>query len=161
MSRNSCTDEWDGDDVLAYGRQRGAISSAIRGRRGQAFLRELLAALDAMPVKELVEQELDADGRYCALGAVGKARGTDLAALNPENQEQVADVMGIARALAGEITWVNDMHTPTDMWLDFDGPPERWRSPPGDFVPDPEAPAKRWQTVREWVVSQLLDEVKS
>jgi hypothetical protein len=39
-------------------RWRGAVASAIRGGRGQAFLREMLAAMDAMPVKRLVANEL-------------------------------------------------------------------------------------------------------
>ena len=40
-------------------RWRGAVASATRGKRGQSFLRDLLASLDAMPVKRLISDELE------------------------------------------------------------------------------------------------------
>ena len=45
MSRSGYSDD-DEDGRLAM--WRGAVQSAIRGKRGQAALRELLTALDAM-----------------------------------------------------------------------------------------------------------------
>lgn len=54
MSRSGYTD--DDDDPLATGRWRAQVRSAIRGKRGQAFLRELIAALDAMPEKALITE---------------------------------------------------------------------------------------------------------
>lgn len=50
------------DDVLALGRWRAAVKSALRGKRGQAFLKEALAVLDAMPDKRLVANDLIFDG---------------------------------------------------------------------------------------------------
>jgi hypothetical protein len=45
MSRSGYSDDLD---PLALGRWRGRVASAMRGKRGQAFLREMLAAMDAM-----------------------------------------------------------------------------------------------------------------
>ena len=47
MSRSGYSD--DIDDNWAHIMWRGRVASSIRGKRGQAMLRELLAALDAMP----------------------------------------------------------------------------------------------------------------
>lgn len=47
MSRSGYVD--DCDDMLALGRWRGAVRSAIRGARGQSLLREALVILDALP----------------------------------------------------------------------------------------------------------------
>lgn len=61
MSRSGLYED-DGDDPLALGRWRAQVRSAIRGKRGQAFLRDLLAALDAMPDKRLIAGSLIFDG---------------------------------------------------------------------------------------------------
>ena len=87
---------------------RGAVTSAIRGRRGQAFLKELLAALDAMPEPRLIKSELEAGGDVCAIGAVGKARGIDMSKIDSDDYERVALEFGIATALAREIVYMND-----------------------------------------------------
>ncbi len=109
---------------------RGAVTSAIRGARGQAFLRELAAAMDAMPVKTLVEGSLEADGQFCALGVVGKARGLDIGKIDTENWPQLSREFGIAEALAREIMYEND----ECVW---------------DRRSD--AAAARWERVRKWV----------
>lgn len=109
MSRSGYTDDiensWD------FIRWRGAVNSAINGARGQAFLRELLIALEALPQKRLISEELqdpyDA-GAVCAIGAVGKARGLDMSKLDPEDREAVAKAFGIAPALAAELVYQND-----------------------------------------------------
>lgn len=48
MSRSGYSN--DGENIAMW---RGQVASAIRGKRGQAFLRELVEALDAMPEKRL------------------------------------------------------------------------------------------------------------
>lgn len=107
MSRSGytdvCVDDW------TRIRWRGAVKSAIRGRRGQAFLRELLSTLDAMPNKRLIAGLLETPGgEVCALGAVGRRRGTCLSGIEPEDAERVATVFGIAPALVREIVHAND-----------------------------------------------------
>ena len=111
---------------------RGAVTSAIKGKRGQTFLREMLAALDAMPVKRLIAADLERDGEVCAIGAVGKARGVDMSKLDPEDSGPVADTFGIAAAMAREIVYTNDEGS--------------W---------NPETPEARYERMRRWVASQI------
>ena len=121
MSRSGYVD--DVEDNWSLIRWRGAVSSAIRGKRGQAFLREMVDALDAMPVKELTKNSLrDEDGCVCALGAVASARGLDVAPLDPDDSESVAGAFGLSDALAREIVYLND----EGAWY-RETPSERWR----------------------------------
>lgn len=143
MSRSGYTD--DCDDVLAHGRWRGRVASALRGRRGQALLRDLIAALDAMPEKKLIASKLTgADGCHCALGAVAELRGIDTAPIEfsddpdeygygTDQARPVATALNIPASLACEIMFVND-----DEW--------GWR--------DNETPEHRWKRMREWAVEQ-------
>lgn len=112
MGRHGLTDAADSEDNLEYGRWRGAVASAIRGRKGQAFLRELLAALDAIEAQRLIGDELaNEHGEVCALGALGRARGLDLEAVDYEDHEAVAEFFDINEKLAQEIMWINDEWT--------------------------------------------------
>lgn len=107
MSRSGYTDDCDG---WALVRWRGAVASAIRGRRGQAFLRELIAALDALPEKRIAAGSLATpDGEFCALGAIGKRREMDLASIDPYDPNDVARAFGVSVALVSEIADLNDM----------------------------------------------------
>jgi len=56
MSRSGYSD--DCEDNWSWICWRGAVKSAIRGKRGQAFLRETLAALDALPERKLIAKDL-------------------------------------------------------------------------------------------------------
>lgn len=120
MSRSGYNDDYDIDqwDMIRW---RGAVTSALRGKRGQAFLKEMLAALDALPYHVLVQNELETStpmsfshwGMHpvetvCALGAVGKARGLNMTLLDPEDSATVAGVFDIAEAMARQIVYVND-----------------------------------------------------
>ena len=66
MSRHGYSEDGDSDFPVAL--YRGRVASAIRGKRGQKMLKELLAALDAMPTKELHAEVFDDpdEGRVCA-----------------------------------------------------------------------------------------------
>lgn len=122
------------DDCSNLNLYRGTVVNAVKGKRGRALLTELAEALDAMPVKELIADELQADGAYCALGVVGSKRGVNLSEIDPHNAEQVAKTFDIAECLAREIVWVND----------------------DDFsYGDKETPAQRWSRVRAWVQQAL------
>lgn len=117
-------DEW------ALIRWRGAVAAAIRGKRGQAFLREMVAALDALPEKRLISQELaTADGDVCAMGAVCKARGVDVSEIDPDDYSTVAGTMGLSEAMVREIANENDERGVT--------------------------PEKRWELMRKWAVAQI------
>lgn len=109
----------DCDDMLASGRWKAQVASAIRGKRGQSFLRELIAALEALPEKKLIPHELIENGNVCALGAVGLARGIDLKDIDPEDYDLLSDKFGIAHQLIREIEWENDENggpTPEERW---------------------------------------------
>jgi hypothetical protein len=59
----------------------------MRGARGQSFLKEMLAAFDALPERKLIASGLEVDGNVCALGAVGKARAMDMRKIDPDDHE--------------------------------------------------------------------------
>jgi hypothetical protein len=139
MSRSGYTDGYDDD--LALGRWRGMVASAIRGKRGQKLLTDLAAALDAMPEKALIIGELEtAEGEVCALGALGKARGLDMAAIDPSEPDVVAAAFDIAECLAQEIVWMNDEN------FDY-----RWDGNNRVEI----TPEERWAGMRVWVAKQI------
>lgn len=117
-------------------RWRGAVASAFRGRRGQAFLREMLAALDALPEKKLISHDLQQDGCVCALGAVGMARGMDMSKIDPEDHDSVAGKFGVAHAMACEIMFENDEAA------------GYWQI---------ETPENRFARMRRWIVSEIKE----
>lgn len=121
-------------DHWAVIRWRGAVASAIRGRRGQAFLKEMLAALDALPEKKLVREDLENEYGVCALGAVGRMRGLDMSKIDPEDCEQVIDAFKISSALAREIMWYND-----DAWCQL-------------------TDDQRFEKMRNWVAKKIKDD---
>lgn len=144
MSRHGYV-EFDGDDVLAEGRWRGAMMSAIRGKRGQAFLRDLIEALDALPEKALAAHSFTRDGEICALGSVALKRGIDVSEFEPPKGEDswdneidhdaLAEKFGIASCMAREVMWENDE---------------------GAYN---ETPPERWKRVRDWAVRNLRSPV--
>jgi len=91
-------------------RWRGAVASAIRGKRGQSFLLEMWKAMQSLPEKKLIAGALEADDGVCAIGSVGKCRGVDMSKLDPEDHEAVATAFGIPHTLACEIMYMNDEH---------------------------------------------------
>ena len=105
MSRSGYDNDGTEWDCIRW---RGAVTSAMRGKRGQAFLEELRAALEAMKEKRLIEGELVQEGEVCALGAIGMKRGIDMAAINPYDVDTVANTFNIAHAMAAEIMFMND-----------------------------------------------------
>jgi hypothetical protein len=152
----------DGYDTWAMIRWRGAVMAAIRGARGQALLRDLAAALDAMPDKRLAADVFVADdGCMCALGVLGAARGYDLASLNQNDPdvfdgEVVALTFGVAKALVLEIMNENDDDTFVNEWrtvsYEIEGPLRPWESRiKHRRVRDVTAPAHLWRHMREWV----------
>lgn len=161
--------EDDGDDPLAHGRWRGAVTSAIRGKLGQAFLRELADALDAMPEKWLVAGELQsADGCNCTLGVIASKRGLDVASMDIDDYDAIADSLGVNAKIAQEIMWEND-ETFSD-WEYVDvvicGPMrepfyDRHRGWVREMhnrsvrVTKQDVGLKRWQHMRDWVAASI------
>lgn len=161
MSRSGYSD--DCDDHWARICWRGAVKSAIRGKRGQAMLRETLAALDSLPEKILAPDSLvNADGQYCTLGALGSARCLDMSNINPEDSESIATLFGISHALAREIMWRNDECTDQYKWVDVEicGPirphyPEYGRHTKSVRIPNENIAAERFKFMRSWIAEQI------
>lgn len=127
MSRSGYS--YDCENIELY---RGTVTRALRGKRGQAFLRELAAALDAMPVKELIASELiSAQGQCCAIGVVCKARQLDVTVVDESEPSDVAKFVGIATSMAAEIAFMND-----------------------EWVAG-ETRKARWDRMRKWVADNL------
>lgn len=132
MSRSGYSDDCYGWDLIRW---RGAVTSAMFGRRGQKFFREMLIALDALEEKRLISEELANGQGVCAIGAVGEARGLDMSKIDPWDRSQVSESFGIAPALAAEIAFMNDEGT--------------YRV---------ETPETRFARMRAWVVAQIREE---
>lgn len=127
MSRSGYSD--DCDDHWQSIMWSGAVKSAIRGKRGQAFLRELADAMDAMPDKSLIEDELiNKEGHCCTIGVVCKARGISVEGVDVYDAGAVGKLVGIARSMAAEIEYYND----------------EWGS-------HNQTPQERWKRMRKWV----------
>lgn len=130
MGRHGYTDDLDHKDFAMW---RGRVASSIRGKRGQAMLRELLAALDAMPEKRLIPSLLkDSEGCVCTTGALLDAKGVpDLVDDEGDDHGWIAGKLNVAECLIQEIEFENDEGA--------------WK----------ETPEQRWTRMRAWVVKQL------
>lgn len=131
MSRSGYVD--DCDDNWALIKWRGAVASAIRGFRGQAALVTLRDALDSMPNKRLIREELiTAEGEVCTLGLLGQVAGCNVAEVDPYDSERVAAALGLSEAMVREIAHEND-----------------------DYYYRDETPERRWERMRRWVVAHI------
>jgi hypothetical protein len=136
VSRSGYSDDCD----ESIGLWRGAVAKAIKGKRGQAFLRELAEAMDAMPEKKLIKDVLESDGCFCTLGVVGAARGMDMSKVDYEDAESVGYAFGISRAMAAEIEFENDEMSDYVYGVGY----ER------------ETDEKRWARMRKWVADHII-----
>lgn len=130
--RSGYSDDLDERDMAMW---RGRVASSIRGKRGQNLLRTLLKALDEMPEKRLIRDELvDGDGEVCLLGAGGRAIGiSDIDKIDPEEHDVLAKRFDVATCLIQEIEHINDD-------ADYTGR---------------ETPEERYVRVRRWLVEQI------
>ena len=134
MSRAGYSDDIDHWALIRW---RGQVASAMKGKRGQAFLRELIDALDAMPEKRLIAGELQEGGNVCAIGSVGARRGLDMSGLDPHDPETLSGAFGIAHQLVREIEFMNDEAV---CWNETD--------------------EQRWSRMRAWAVENLKVDAK-
>ena len=129
MSRDGYIDSDNEWEILRW---RGQVLGAIRGQRGQAFLKDLIAALDALPTKRLIAEDLVAPGggEFCALGAVCQARGISPWSIDPDDYDGLSVSLNIPAPLAREVMFENDEWSAT-------------------------SPEDRWQHMRSWAVHNL------
>jgi hypothetical protein len=137
MSRSGYTEDDDESFPNALEFYRTRVGNALSGKRGQAFLRELVEALDALPEKVLGDGQLmSSDGYACALGAVALKRGVATDGLDPDDHKTLSDVFGVARCMIAEIEYEND-----------EGP-AYWVT---------ETPEGRWRRMRWWAQENLRE----
>ena len=142
MNRACYSESCDGWDLIRW---RGAVKSAIRGKRGQGFLRELLDTLDQMPEKKLISDELVTPaGEVCALGSVMVKRGIDTSDIELEDADQIGSKLNIAPALVREIEFLNDS------FMDY------WRTTNSE-----EVASSRWHYMRAWVASKIQEQTNA
>ncbi len=135
MSRSGYSDDvwYDGpEDIGKHNLYRASVNRAFNGKRGQKFFKDLLVALEAMPVKELIDETLVAEGKFCTLGVICNAKGVDLNKINDEDHKLLAKELDIAECLSREVVWEND-----------------------DAGPYNETDAQRWERVHGWVKEQI------
>lgn len=155
MSRSGYSD--DCEDQWGLIRWRGAVKSSIKGERGQAALKELAAAMDAMPNKTLAAESLvSADGEFCTLGVLGQARGLDMNPIDPDDWDAVAKAFNISPAMVREIVYENDEGVETCEWVPFVlcGPIRPWQRHVDTRrmdLPDEVIGKRRWKKMRDWV----------
>lgn len=149
MSRSGYSD--DIDDNWSHIRWRGTVASAIRGKRGQAFLREMRGALDAMPEKKLVAMHLQSGESVCAIGSVGMARGIDMSSIDPENCSQVGAIFDIADPMVQEIVYMNDEYW--DWETEENGAIKKDEA--GNYIRLTEE--SRWKKMRKWVDGKITE----
>lgn len=141
MSRHGYTEDLC-DDHWALIRYRGRVKSAMRGKRGRALLRDLIASLDAMPDKRLIAGTLKSpEGEYCAIGVVAESRGVELSPIDPMDCEdkygedpELAEGLDVAPCLLNEVEFINDEFWPYD---------------------ETDKGSARWKHVRRWAQRQL------
>lgn len=136
MSRSGYNDDSGDYEQWQQIMWRGRVASATRGKRGQAMLRDLVAALDAMPQKRLIAHNLIANGEVCAIGSLGLARGVAMEAVDVDDFDTLAKMFDVAASLVQEIEWMNDEGACV------------WR----------ETPEQRWSRMRDWVAGQIKAE---
>lgn len=162
----------DGDcESNFYALWPSIIQRSINGKRGQAFFKALRGALEALPEKQLVEDDLQRpDGAVCALGALGKMQGVALDKLEPTDVDAMAKTFGIAPTLVREVTHTNDddfhqhgrrvplywVPKATEYYyIDSHSHGGIW---PRTYVP--ETPTERYQRVLDWVISNIKEDTR-
>lgn len=157
MSRSGYSDEEEGDYPNAGALYRANVEAALWGRRGQAVLRELEAAIVAIPEKRLIRWRFaDESGDVCALGAVLCARGVKggldrRSALYPLVERSIKisafdeeelftkwaiEEIDAAKCFLNEVQYMNDEAGPRD-----------------------ETPEARYERVLKWVRKEIRPEV--
>lgn len=87
-----------GREVDTSGLWRANVRRALAGKRGQAALRELRAALDALPEKRLIE------GALCTVGLADRIKTMPVSV--------VRDIPPLSRDASGQAVWGEPVPTP-------------------------------------------------
>ena len=112
MGRSGYDEDYDCDSHV-LNLYRANVDRSLAGKRGQTFLCELVAALDALPQKALIRNSFVEGEGVCALGAVARMRGIQdrfvgIEVEDDSNVRYIAEIFDIAECLAREIMFEND-----------------------------------------------------
>jgi len=112
-----------------------SLERSINSKRGQAFLRELILALNALPEKILIYGDFENSDGYCVMGACLKYRNLNVREIDDSN-EGLGSIFNIHTEFIEKVIDVND--SPRII----------------------ETQTKRWHRVRDWAVSNLKTKEK-
>jgi hypothetical protein len=168
MARINYSDEEDTPGQFAL--WNANVQRSIAGKQGQWTLRELEAALLALPRPRLVRNMLADDGDCCAVGCLvlalrvkqGEDRAAVLAELedsDPDDDEAaqaMAEPLGIPHLVGWKLVELNDIQLDT-VWEVADGPIQRGHGVYRGGVPliREMTPEERYDKVLAWVRSHL------
>lgn len=135
---------------------RANCDRSVAGKRGQAALRRLEAALVAMPDKRLIRETLQDDhANVCALGALARHEGC----LGPQDfdsdvEEFGESVLKFPRMVAWAVVAENDMTLDYE-YRTAEGPSRYYYDAPGISVRIEVTPEERYTKMLAWVRAQL------
>jgi len=144
---------------------QGNCQRSLKGKAGQAALRELEAALLALPDKRLIAHKMiDHEGDVCAIGALAKHKGRDL--LSEPNvyedgefdgdgeMEEIGMELGMPRLVAWKVVELNDIQLDGSNLVTCEGPYRWYSEKPQVWVPI--TPEVRYERVLAWTRRQLV-----
>jgi hypothetical protein len=120
---------------------------SVAGRRGQNALRELEAALLALPAPRLIMKKLDDGVDCCAIGALVRQKRITPQADPDYEMELVGEECGLPRMVAWKVVELNDIEL-TSRW-------EPWSAEYGGGQWVDYTPEERYEAVLRWVRGQL------
>lgn len=172
MSRFSEADEYDVYQILAWGRWSHNAKQVIQGKKGQAFLREFLAALEAWPEKRLILNAVARTGyahihdgfgevvetpciEACAIGAFAIMKGKSPVYL----QDKYTDKKNMFRGYEYEPISNIDETKDAGMELGLSGMLSEVVAWLNDEEFGNESPERRYQGILAWVRNAIADPV--
>lgn len=113
MSRISYSDEEEFPGQFAL--WQANCRRSLHSKAGREALREVEAALVAMPEKHLIRGYIEDEGQVCAIGAAIKARGLlDKVDEDDYTDDTAVELLGFPRLVAWKLVELNDEHGPND-----------------------------------------------
>lgn len=156
MSRLNYADEEDRPGQFAL--WDANCRRSLKGKTGQRELRELEAALLALPEKRLIKDALTDDrGGVCAIGCYARHKGLDLSKFDPEYEsDEVGVEAGMPHLVAWAVVALNDVELDT-VWEVGHGPLGRYEGQykGGIALIRDMTPEERYTRVLAWVREQL------
>ena len=134
------------------------LRRSLKGKAGQHALRELEAALLALPEKRLIRDALtDDEGGVCAIACYAKHKGVDLSRFDPEDEsDEVGIAAGMPRLVAWKVVALNDIELDT-VWEVAHGPIQRGHGVYKGGIPlvRDMTPEERYDAVLKWCRAQI------